>query len=77
MTAIRQLTQKGDPMIRIQLPEVVIRMLQASAKKNKRSTQDQFIKGIAETFKKEQAFTAMSQNFLPDLKDVYQSSTGE
>ena len=73
MTAIRQLTQKGDPMIKVQLPEVAVRMLEGGAKKNKRRTQDHFIKVLAESFKNEVAFASVSQKFLPELKRVYQS----
>ena len=75
MSHIRQLTQKGDPMARIQLPEAVVTMLKASAKKNKRRTQDQFIKSIAETFKNEAAFASLSEKFMPDLREVYQAAT--
>ena len=76
---IRQLTQKGDPMVRVCLPGVTIRLLQGEAKKNKRRTQDQFIKSLAETFKNEESFMALSQKFLPDLNEVYQfnSKKGE
>ncbi len=71
MQTIRQLTQKGDPMVRVQLPEVVIQMLRGAARKNKRRTQDQFIKSLAETFKHENAFTQSADKFLSDLKEVY------
>jgi len=73
MKTIRQLTQKGDPMVRVQLPEVVIRMLEGGAKQNKRRTQDQFIKVLAESFKNEIAFAAASKKFILDLKTAYQS----
>ena len=73
MTAIRQLTQKGDPMIKVQLPEVAVRMLEGGAKKNKRRVQDHFIKVLSESFKNEIAFASVSQKFLPELKTVYQS----
>lgn len=70
---IRQRIQKGDPMVRIQLSEVVIHMLEGAAKKNKRRVQDQFIKVLAESFKNEIAFAAISQKFVPELKTIYQS----
>ncbi len=73
MNVIRQLTQKGDPMVRVQLPEVLVRMLEGSAKKNKRRVQDQFIKALAETFKNDGAFAPVLEKFLPDLKEVYQT----
>lgn len=72
MKNIRQLTQKGDPMIRANLPTVTLRMLETLAKKNKRKPQDQFIKVLAETFKNEEVFDSVLEKFLPDVKDVYQ-----
>ena len=72
MKQIRQLTKRGDPMVRVKLPAVVVRMLESCAKKNKRRTQDQFIKGVADTFKNEEAFTIVSERFVPDLTEVYQ-----
>ena len=72
MKTIRQLTQKGDPMVRIKLPEITLRMLKAMAKENKRRVQDQFIKILAETFKNEKVFAPVLSKFLPDIKDVYQ-----
>jgi hypothetical protein len=65
--------QKGDPMVRVQLPEVLVSMLEGSAKKNKRRVQDQFIKVLAETFRNETAFDGVAQKFIPDLKTVYQN----
>jgi len=73
MKTIRQITQKGDPMIRVQLPEVVIKMLQSTAKQNKRRVQDQLIKILTESFKNEIAFAAAAKKFVPELKIVYQS----
>ena len=72
MKNMRQLIQKGDPMARVQLPGVVIKMLQGEARKNKRRTQDQFIKSLTETFKHEEIFALSAAKFLPDLKEVYQ-----
>ena len=73
MKPIRQLTQKGDPVARVQLPGVIVRMLEGGAKKNKRRVQDQFIKVLAESFKNEIEFATVSQKFIPELKTVYQS----
>ncbi len=72
MQNIRQLTQKGDPMVRATLPAITIRMLKASAKQNKRRIQDQFIKVLAETFKNDALFASTLAKFLPDIKEVYQ-----
>ena len=71
MKTIRQLTRKGDPIIRVKLPEIAIRMLESAAKQNKRRSQDQFIKTLAETFKNEIAFAEVSKNLLSDLKAAY------
>ena len=71
MQNIRQMTQKGDPMVRATLPAITIRMLETSAKQNKRRIQDQFIKTLAETFKNE-AFGSVLAKFLPDIQEVYQ-----
>ena len=72
MQTIRQLIQKGDPMIRANLPTVTLRTLETSAKKNKRKPQDQFIKVLAETFKNEEVFDSILEKFLPSIKEVYQ-----
>ncbi len=71
MKQIRQLTQKGDPLVRVNLPEVLIKMLRGEARKNKRRTQDQFIKSLAETFKHEEAFTLSADKYLPDMREIY------
>lgn len=72
MQNLRQLIQKGDPMVRVQLPIITLEMLKASAKKNKRRVQDQFIKILAESFKNNEAFTLVLAKYVPDLKEVYQ-----
>lgn len=74
MSIIRQLTQKGDPILHAQLPDAMIQLLEASAKQNKRRRQDQFIKNIAETFKREADFNAAFAKLLPDLKKIYKSN---
>lgn len=71
MKTIRQITQKNDPMARIQLPEELILKLKDTAKQNKRRPQDQFIKSLAETFKHEANYLSTFNNLLPDLKAVY------
>lgn len=72
MQIIRQMTQKGDPIVRVHLPEIIVRMLESNAKKNKRRTQDQFIKSLADSFKKESSLDPLFEKFLPDLKILYQ-----
>ena len=69
---IREMTQKGDPMLRVQLPGITLQMLKGVTKQNKHRIQDQFIKTLAETYKNE-AFDPALAKFLPDIKEVYQS----
>lgn len=71
MKTIRQMTKKGDPIIRVQLPEVVINMMQASAKKAKRRPQDEFIKRLAATLQNEAQYSATIEKLLPELKTIY------
>lgn len=68
---MRQMTEKGDPMVRIALPEVVINMLKNAAKKNKRRPQDEFIKRIFATFQYEAEFSEISKKLLPELTEIY------
>ncbi len=68
---IREITTRGDPIARIQLPSIVLGMLKSNAKKNKRRIQDQFIKTLAGTFKHEETFAQNSSKYLSDLKEVY------
>lgn len=71
MAMIRELTRKGDPMLRIQLPEQVLNALQTSAKSNKRRIQDEFVKRLAASFKHEADVNLVIQRLLPDLKELY------
>lgn len=70
MAIIRQMIQKGDPILRIQLPTTTLQILETSAKKNKRRPQDQFIKILAETFKND--CDSILEKYLPDVKAVYE-----
>ena len=70
-TSIRQLTQKGDPQVRVVLPEFVVSLLQDAAKQNKRRVQDQFIKVLTETFKHEPLFTRFSESCQLQLQSCY------
>ncbi len=72
MRPIRQLTEKGDPMLRIKLPTITLQMLKVSAKKNKRRVQDQFIKTLAQSFRNNEAATLALTKYIPDLQEVYQ-----
>lgn len=71
-TNIREITKSDDPILKTQLPAIMLRMLEAAARKNKRRKQDQFIKSLAGTFRNEEAFAPVIKKFLPDLTEVYQ-----
>src|ERR1700677_1984671 len=72
---MRELIQKGDPRMRIQLSEVLLQMIQAKAKENKRRVQDQLIKSLAETLKNEQAALGkISENPLLELEAEHKAS---
>ena len=70
--SLRELTTKGDPMLRAKLPATAIQMLENRARENKRRPQDQFIKSIADTFNKQWQYEASFEEILPNLKKMYQ-----
>jgi hypothetical protein len=53
MMSIREMTEKGDPMIRIMLSEEMHGRLVAAAKENKRRPQDEFIKRMSRSLSAE------------------------
>jgi hypothetical protein len=61
---MREMTQKGDPILRIQLPEVLQNELRLAAQQNKRRPQDEFIKRIAASFRAEGALGEMQFDML-------------
>ena len=69
---VRELTQKGDPMLRGKLPALALNMLQNRARENKRRVQEQFIKSIAHTFNQQWQYEASFEEILPNLKKMYQ-----
>ncbi len=69
---VRQMTRKGDPIVRVNLPKQLICILETTSKKYKRRIQDQFIRSIAESLKDEAKYTAVFEKILPDLKKAYQ-----
>ena len=71
MKDIRQLIQKGDPMIRANLPTITLRMLETLARKNKRKPQDQLIKSLVDTFNHEENYLEVFDGLLPDIKKTY------
>ncbi len=70
MQHIRELTQKGDPIIRVKLPVEITAMLKKTAKKNRRRLQDQFIKSISQTFKASK-FNNINDEVFQKLEKIY------
>jgi hypothetical protein len=68
---MRQLTQKGDPRLCISLPINIKKFLKDSAKLNKRSLQDEFIKRLAASFKHEESARALKRVFSEEVKSAY------
>jgi hypothetical protein len=71
-TRITEITKPGDPMIRIKLPAITLKMMKATAKKHKRRAQDQFIKSLAESVRNNEVFSNSIAKYLPDLTEIYQ-----
>ena len=68
---VRELTQRGDPMLRARLPGTAMSLLHAKARENKRRVQEQFIKSIADTFNNQHQYEASFLEILPNLKKIY------
>ena len=66
MQTIRQLTQKGDPTLRIMLSQSIQSKIVESAKKNKRRPQDELIKRLAATLEHEVTFQGIQFDLLQD-----------
>ena len=70
---IRQITQKGDPVLRIKLPNNVIALLKTLAKQNKRRYQDELIKRLAVSFKQNNITESLQAQLIPQIKSIYQA----
>lgn len=68
---LRQLTRKGDPIMRVRLPKLACRLLASTAKSNKRRIQDEFIKRIAASLIHEHSQTDLQQAIINKLKIIY------
>lgn len=64
MKTLNQMTQKGDPMLRIMLGDAIRCLLQDSAKANKRRLQDEIIKRLAMSFEFETEFQELQFDLL-------------
>jgi len=60
MSTIRQMIKKGDPMLRVELPESIVTQLQEQASQNKRKVQDEVIKRLSISLGNEAAFASHS-----------------
>ena len=69
---VRELTQRGDPMLRAKLPGTAMNLLHTKARENKRRVQEQFIKSIAHTFNQQWQYEASFEEILPNLKKIYE-----
>lgn len=65
---LRELTRKGDPVLRIKLPKLVQELMQTAAKENKRKIQDEVIKRLAASFKNDSSCTHLQEKLLDHLK---------
>ena len=71
MKQLRELTQPGDPMMRIRLPKALHKVLGAAAKKNKRKIPDEVIKRISAMHKEGALFRTVQARLLPELQAIY------
>lgn len=65
---LRELTRKGDPLLKVKLPVLVHEMVQSSAKANRRKIQDEMIKRLAASFKNEASSQMLQQDLIKQLK---------
>ena len=71
MEQLRELTQPGDPMMRIRLPKALHKVLGDAAKKNKRKIPDEIIKRISAMHKAGAMFHSVQARLLPELQLIY------
>ena len=69
---VRELTKKGDPMLRARLPIEAMDMLHSKAREHKRRKQEQFIKSIADTFNQQWRYEDSFNALIPVLKKIYE-----
>ena len=65
---LRELTQKGDPMLRVKLPTLIHELVQISAKDNRRKIQDEVIKRLAASFKNGASCDALQNSLIQHFK---------
>ncbi len=63
---MRELIQKGDPMLRVELSSDIVQVLHASAKYNKRKIQDEIIKRLFKSFRYSDALNALQFDLLQE-----------
>ena len=71
MKRLREMTQPGDPMMRIRLPKALHKVLKAAAKKNKRNIPDEVIKRISAMHKAGALFQVVQARLIPELQPIY------
>ena len=72
MKHLREMTQPGDPMMRIRLPKPLEKALKEAAKRNKRRHQDETIKRITAMMRAGEIFHQVQAQLLPELNKIYQ-----
>ena len=72
MKPLREMTEPGDPMMRIRLPKALKEAIKSSAKKNRRQPQDEVIKRITATRKHGEALEIIQGQLIPELSKIYQ-----
>ena len=65
---IRQLIQKGDPRLNVQIPGTIKEFIAKAAKCGKRSVQDEIIRRLAATVKNEDAYNALKGIVAKQIK---------
>lgn len=65
---LRELTHKGDPMLRVKLPKSIHELMYSAAKENKRKIQDEVIKRIAASYKNEAVCQTLQCTLIHQLK---------
>jgi len=71
MKRLRELTQPGDPIMRIRLPKALHKVLGDAAKKNKRKIPDEIIKRISAMHRAGALFRSVQARLIPELEPIY------
>ena len=70
---MREMTQPGDPMMRIRLPTALEKFLKDEVKKNGRRHQDETIKRVNAMLKAGAMFKEVQARLIPGLVKIYKA----